>query len=139
MELEGKMILDLGFTSGTSKAGNAWKKREIVVETFGSYPRKVKITLFGQRADEINPQLGLSYSFSVDAESREFNGRWYTDITAYAARELAAPGTSSMQAPAAAPVAPAAPGGTEFVQQTTTTTFASDPFAQGEESDDLPF
>ena len=39
MEIEGKVILDLGMTSGTSKAGNAWKKREIVIEPFGNYPR----------------------------------------------------------------------------------------------------
>jgi len=137
MELEGKVIQDLGITSGTSRAGNLWKKREILVETFGSYPRRVKITLFGDRADTIQAEVGKSYAFSIDIESREFNGRYYTDVTTYASREIgdgpvppapSYPGAAPYQpapAPAAAPAAPAAP---------------ADPFGPAADgTDDLPF
>ncbi len=86
MELDGKIILDLGMQSGTSKAGREWKKREWVLETFGQFPRKVKFHVFGDRADTIGIEVGNSYTLSVDAESREFNDRWYTDISCYAAR-----------------------------------------------------
>ncbi|MDE6257399.1 MAG: DUF3127 domain-containing protein [Muribaculaceae bacterium] len=141
MELEGKVIQDLGLQSGTSKAGNPWKKKEIIIETFGTYPRKVKLTLFGDRSETIACEIGQSYSFSVDVESREYMGRWYTDVSAYASRPLdaqmpgAAPGYAAPQpayAPAAqaapaAPVAPAAPAATP-----------ADPFGSNE-SDDLPF
>lgn len=88
MELEGKIIQDLGIQSGTSKMGNPWKKRELVLETFGNYPKKVKVTIFGeQKVDSMNLVPGKDYILSVDLESREFNGRWYTDVNVYAVRE----------------------------------------------------
>ena len=87
MEIEGRIIQDLGIQSGTSKAGNPWKKRELVLETFGSYPRKVKFHIFGDRVDTIRLEQGRDYILSFDLESREFNGRWYTDVNVYQARE----------------------------------------------------
>lgn len=77
--------------TGTSKAGNPWKKKEWVLETFGSYPRKVKFHIFGDRADTIRFELGKDYTVSFDLESREFNGRWYTDVSVYAARDYVNP------------------------------------------------
>ncbi len=135
MELEGKVILDLGMTTGTSKAGNAWKKKEVVIETFGTYPRKVKLTLFGDRSESVGAEVGQSYSFSVDVESREYMGRWYTDVSAFSSRLLAAPGApEQFGQPMSAPV--------QTIQQTTvtteTTTTPADPFGSNE-SDDLPF
>lgn len=88
MEIEGKIIQELPMQSGTSKAGNPWKKREWVLETFGSYPRKVKFHVFGDRSDTINIEVGNSYTLSFDLESREFNGRWYTDVSVYQARPM---------------------------------------------------
>ena len=87
MEIEGKIIQYLGETSGTSKAGNPWKKKEYVLETFGAFHRKVKFHIFGDRADTILLEPGKDYALSFDIESREFNGRWYTDISVYAARD----------------------------------------------------
>ena len=87
MDFEGKVIQYLGETTGTSKAGNPWKKKEWVVETFGQYPRKVKIQCFGDRADSLNLEPGRDYILSVDLESREFNGRWYTDVSVFRVQE----------------------------------------------------
>lgn len=88
MELEAKVIQELPLQSGTSKAGKPWKKREWVVETFGQYPRKVKIQAFGDRSDSMNVEPGKDYAFGFDLESREFNGRWYTDVSIYSVREI---------------------------------------------------
>ena len=90
MEIEGKIIQELPMQSGTSKAGNPWKKREWVLETFGSYPRKVKFHVFGDRSDTIGIEVGNSYTLSFDLESLEFNGRWYTDVSVYQARPMGA-------------------------------------------------
>lgn len=87
MDLEGKVIQFLGETSGTSKAGNPWKKKEWLLETFGNYPRKVKVQCFGDRADSINLQPGRDYVLGIDIESREFNGRWFTDVSVFRAQE----------------------------------------------------
>lgn len=132
MEIEGKIIVDIPLVEGTSKAGNPWRKKEWVLETFGQYPRKVKFDIFGDRVDTLRLELGKSYKVSVDAESREFNGRWYTDLRAFAVQEIGDPqpfgAAPAGYQPAAAPTyaAPAQP--------------AADPFAaSGNETDDLPF
>lgn len=121
MELEGKIILDLPLQSGTSKAGNPWKKKEWVLETFGNYPKKVKIQAFGDRVDNLRIETGKDYRLGIDIESREFNGRWYTDVSVYSAQELVQqpgyqqpayggepqPGYGQPQAPASFGAAPA--------------------------------
>lgn len=106
MEVIGKIIVDLPMQSGTSKTGNAWKKKEYVLEnTDGQFPRKIAFTCFGDNADKINLQIGQVATIYFDIESREYNGRWYTDIRAWRA-DVEQPGAA---APAAAPTA-ATPG-----------------------------
>lgn len=107
MEFEGKVILELPMQSGTSKAGNPWKKREYVLETFGTYPRKVKVYAFGDRADRMPLEVGKDYRLGIDIESREFNGRWYTDVSMFSAQEIAGPGVAPQQAPYGAAPQPA--------------------------------
>lgn len=141
MDIEGKIIFDLGEQSGLAKStGNPWKKHEWVLETTGAYPRKVKFTVFGEnRCNDMQFELNNSYRVSVDIESREFNGRWYTDVNAYAMAPLDAAGGFAQQP--AAPAAPAAPaGGTAFPGAAPAP--MADPFAGGgaaSDSDDLPF
>lgn len=148
MEVEGKIILDLPLQEGISKAGNPWRKKEWVLETFGQYPRKVYFSVFGDRIDSFNLQVGNSYAISFDLESREFNGRWYTDVRAYASRplEAQAPGAPQGMPPYGAPVqapgyaggypAPApAPGYPSAAPQSQQGFTAP----EGNESDDLPF
>lgn len=137
MEIEGKIILDLPEEGGTSRNGNPWRKKSWVLETFGQYPRKVKFDLFGDRINQVHLEAGKSYKVSVDAESREFNGRWYTDLRAYAAQEMGAsqmPQTAPAQSFGAAPAQPAAPAD-PFASAATP---AADPFASND-TDDLPF
>lgn len=139
MEIEGKIILDLPEEGGTSKAGNLWRKKSWVLETFGQYPRKVKFDLFGDRIDSIRLEAGKVYKVSVDAESREFNGRWYTDLRAFAAQEIGAPQMQQAAPATQFSAAPAAP----TQQSVPADPFAStaqptDPFASGD-TDDLPF
>lgn len=148
MEIEGKIILDIPMVEGVSKAGNAWRKKEWVLETFGQYPKKVMFNVFGDRVNMLNFQLGHNYAVSVDIESREFNGRWYTDVRAYAARELTdgistpPPGPDTISTPPTggfppygtpAPGVGGVPQGGFGSQQPTS--FAP----QGNDSDDLPF
>lgn len=87
MDFQARVIQFIGETTGTSKAGNPWKKKEWVVETFGQYPRKIKVQCFGERSDSINLEPGKDYTLYVDLESREFNGRWYTDVSVYRVEE----------------------------------------------------
>lgn len=81
MEIKGTIIHVLPEASGVSKSGNSWKKREYVLEnTEGQYPRKVAFTCFGENADRIILKAGDKVTMYFDIDSREYNGRWYTDI-----------------------------------------------------------
>ena len=116
MEIKGKIIHALPEVSGTSKAGNLWKKKEYVLEnTDGQFPRKVAFTCFGDNADKINLQVGQVATVYFDIESREYNGRWYTDLRAWRA-DVEVPGAAAPSAPAApaagaVPPPPAMPAG----------------------------
>lgn len=103
MEIVGKIIVALPEVGGTSKAGNPWKKREYVLETQETYPKKVAFNFFGDRVDQYPLQVGQVVKLSFDIDSREFNGRWYVDIRAWKAEapDQAAP------APAPGAFAPA--------------------------------
>lgn len=83
MELIGKVIQKLPEAGGNSKSGNAWRKQEFIVETGGQYPKKVCVSLWGDKIDQFPINQGDQVTLSIDVESREYNGRWYTEIKAY--------------------------------------------------------
>lgn len=98
MEIKGKIIHVLPLQSGVGKAsGKEWKKQEYVLETQETYPKKVCFNLFGDRIDQNPVQIGDEVTVSFDLESREFNGRWYTDVRAYRI-EKGAPAASTAPA-----------------------------------------
>lgn len=110
MNISGKVVQVLPIQTGTSKAGNPWQKQEFILEQGGQYPRKVCISLFGDNVAKI-PQVGQYVMVSVDIDSREFNGRWYTEIKAWNIVQTGAqPAEPAPQqvatAPAAAPAQP---------------------------------
>ena len=100
MEISGKIIQVLDLQQGTSKAGNAWKKQEYVLETHDTYPKKVKFDFFGERVDQYPLSLGDEVTVSFDLESREFNGRWYTDVSAWRIEPAGSQPQTYNQAPA---------------------------------------
>ncbi|MDR1645144.1 MAG: DUF3127 domain-containing protein [Tannerellaceae bacterium] len=84
MEISGKIIVVLPEQGGTSKSGNEWKKQEYVLETQEQYPKKVCFQLFG--ADKIAQaaiQTGEELTVHFDIDSREYQGRWFTNINAW--------------------------------------------------------
>lgn len=73
MEIKGKIILALPEVTGVAKAtGNPWKKREYVLETSETYPKKVHFDFFGDRADQYPLSVGDEVTLSFDIESREY-------------------------------------------------------------------
>lgn len=125
MEITGRIILALPEISGTSKAGNPWKKREYVLETQETYPKKVHFDFFGERADQYPLNVGDNVRLSFDIESREYNGRWFTSIRGWKAENAdTAPATT---APAPAPY------------QTSGAAVPPPPISPQAGEDDLPF
>jgi hypothetical protein len=82
MQLTARLVQLLPLQSGTGKNGQ-WKKQDIIVETEATYPKKVCISVWGDKIDTSSLQPGSSLRIDFDVESREFNGRWYTDLKAW--------------------------------------------------------
>ena len=82
MEIRGKIIELLPEKSGQS-ANGGWRKQEYVLETDGQYPKKICFMAWGDKIDQFNIKQGETLEVSVDLESREYNGRWYTDVKAW--------------------------------------------------------
>lgn len=120
MELTARLVQILPMQTGTGRNGE-WKKQDIVVETDGQYPKKVCISIWGDKADESVLQIDNMLTISFDVESREYNGRWYTDVRAWKI-ELAGAASGAMP-PNMQAAAPAQPVN----------------FNSGDAADDLPF
>jgi len=82
MQLTAKLIQLLPLQTGTGKNGQ-WKKQDIIVETDATYPKKICVSIWGDKIDTSQLQLGNQLKIDFDVESREFNGRWYTDVKAW--------------------------------------------------------
>jgi hypothetical protein len=82
LELTGKITQVLPEKSGTSARG-PWRKQEYVIEVPGDYPKQVCFMVWGDRIDEFGIREGQELTVSFDLESREYNGRWYTDVKAW--------------------------------------------------------
>lgn len=141
MDIKGKIIKKMEPQSGVSKAGNNWKKQEYVLETVDTaYPRQVKFDFFGERADTYNLEVGDLITLSYDIESREFNGRWYTDIRGFKA--VKEDPNSAGNAPAPYPPAPGEPApapAPDANGMPAPPPPAEDAFGKPVEGDDLPF
>lgn len=83
MEFEGTVVAILQLVKGTSARGE-WKRQEVVFEQKGEYSRKVCVNFWGDRtADVERLKVGDVASVSANVESREYNGRWFTEVRAW--------------------------------------------------------
>lgn len=144
MEIEGIIIMDLPLEEGVSKAGNPWKKKGWVLETQSQYPRKVKFDVFGDRVNTLTFEVGKNYAVSVDVESREFNGRWYTDLRAFNCRVIEGGAPAIQQQPGFGQPAPqygVPQSGPQFGQaaQEPAPFMQSPGLPASDETEDLPF
>lgn len=131
VDIKCKLIEKLQVESGNSARG-PWRKQNFIVETVETYPRKICMNVWGDdKVSELQVYgIGEVLNVSVNIESREFNGRWYTDVRAWRIQR---------DMPAGAPVQSAGMGGAYTVAGNST-----DPFigagADGEDGEgDLPF
>jgi len=147
IKIYGTIAQVLPVQQGVSKTGNEWKKAEYLLETIEQYPRKVKFDIFGSdRVDQFAPMLAQNalVTISVNIESREFNGRWYTDVRAWKVEngDTRVEGTAVPTANTGAngyvsPIVPEAPSAAPafIATETIVPQFTAEPSA----TDDLPF
>ena len=95
--------------SGTTARG-AWSKQEFILEyQEGNFPTKVVMHVWGDdKVRELDKyQVNDKVKVSFNLSSREYNGRWYTDVRAW--RIEPAQAGPSAQPSHAAPMPSAAP------------------------------
>lgn len=120
LEITGKIIQIMPPVTGTSKAGKDWVKQEFVIETVETYPRKVCIGMMGEKTAELKKYVpGNEVKVSINVESREYGGKWYTNVNAW---RIDPAGSGQMSSPQEAFVPDPEPG-----------------FTPDSSTDDLPF
>lgn len=82
LKISGKVVDILELQKGESKNG-PWKKQDFILETPGKYPRKVCVTQWGDQVDQNDIKKGEELTAFIDIQSREYNGKWYTDVKAW--------------------------------------------------------
>lgn len=126
IEIKCKLVNKLQAQRGQSARGT-WCKQDFIVETVETYPRKICMNVWGDdKVAELGSfNAGEILTISVNIESREFNGRWYTDVRAWKIQRE----SNNAEAPAGYPAGAAA--------------IADDPFmgagSDGDDEGDLPF
>lgn len=129
LELEGRIVQKMAVQSGQSARG-AWARQDFVVEyQDGNFPTSVCFSAWGQdKVQELDKyQVGDAVKVSFNVKGREYNGRWYNDLSIWRIAPAGSPATgpaapsvadnradapSGTAAPASAPFGPTAPAPT---------------------------
>ena len=114
MDFEAIVFSVLPVVKGQGARGE-WTKQEVVFEMPGEFNRKLCVGFWNDRAADAGAlRPGDRVAVSINIESRERNGRWFTEARGWrmsrigqSAPEAGYPQQPSYQAPAAAPVAAA--------------------------------
>jgi hypothetical protein len=137
MEITGKVVRLGTLTEGTSARG-PWRKQELIIETEEQYPRTVCLICWTNQIDEAQKFApGQTIKAQIEISSREFNGKWYTDVRVWRFDPV---GVTA--APATPVAAPAQPAQQPMMHQTPPAAAPTQdyyPPAGDDSVDDLPF
>ena len=74
--------------SGVGKSsGKEWHKQTAVLQASEQYPKSIAFDMFNDRI--IPLQVGQSVHVQISIESREYQGRWYTNVNAISVEQAA--------------------------------------------------
>jgi len=79
LDITGKIFTVMPEQTGQGQNG-PWVKQQFVIETGDRFPKKVCFIAWNDKAEILSRlKQGDEVKVSFDLESREYNGRWYTD------------------------------------------------------------
>lgn len=88
MKIEGIVKAVLPVRSGATQKGE-WASMDFVLETQERYPQTVVINIFGKnKIDAYALKSGDMVSVDFEFRAREYNGRWFNEIRAWAVNHL---------------------------------------------------
>lgn len=67
---------------GTSSNGNPWEKQMVVFEAIGGANRKLAVSFMNERKTRVTKklQVGQYCEVTYDISSREYEGKWFTQV-----------------------------------------------------------
>lgn len=142
MEVNARVIQVLEPTKYVSrKTGTEQYIYGFVVETINEqYPKKMYMQVFGSdKWTQFNIQVGKEYNLRFDIGSREYNGRWFTELTCFSAYAITANGQTNGQAPTQAAPKQQPQSAPKPQAPTQPNMPASAPAPTSDNADDLPF
>ena len=144
LELEGKVFQVLPEQTGTSQAsGKTWRKQSFVMETEEQYPKKVVFNGWNDTVDAIKElQVGEKIKVNFRAESREYNEKWYTDLTVWRLvkiNEQTITGTNNSAPPVEPPTDVLYADNNQNAVSTNDNTLDNTDVSSDNQDDDLPF
>jgi hypothetical protein len=80
MDITGTLLKKLEPVSGEGRNGTKWKKQEFIIDLPGDFPKKLCIASWNDKVDLDSFSEGENVRVYFDVESREYNGKWYTDV-----------------------------------------------------------
>ena len=85
MNITGKVVKKFDIQEGITKQGTKWAKKEILIAQTDSYNSEVVIAGITEKSIVSISKLkeGDDVSVSVNVNSREFNGKYYTNLTGW--------------------------------------------------------
>jgi hypothetical protein len=96
MEISGKIYKILPEVTGQGKSG-MWRKQDFVIEFGDQYPKKLALSTWGDKVNMNAFKEGDNVKASFDPESREYQGKWYTDCRVWKLEKI---GGSTSESPA---------------------------------------
>ena len=108
LELEGRIVRKLNVQNGSSARG-PWSKQEFIFEyQEGNFPTQVCMNVWGEDKvrDLARHNDGEKVKVSFNLSSREYNGRWYTDVRAWRIESAAPVASAPSQDPGPMPPPP---------------------------------
>ena len=90
MTIEGYIIRELGERTGTSSYdGSTWRIASYVIETEGTYPKRIAFDVADGQSGRIQ-RLGIAKDkymrVWLDIDAHEYQGKWFNQVRCYDAR-----------------------------------------------------
>ena len=87
MKITARVVKVLQIESGTGKNGNEWKKQSILVTQLDNdFKDELLLDMWNDNIKEF--EEGASYEFEISFKSREWNGKYFTNVNCKAAYSI---------------------------------------------------
>lgn len=82
-QLKGELISLSERLEGSRSNGDKWSSQGFVIQTEGQYKKNIYIVDWNDKCELSKFTIGDILDVYVNFESREYNGRWYTDVKSW--------------------------------------------------------